>query len=253
MRPPERTYYDAFFASPDCQRLDSGVGFRSLRRAQADYLFRRVQRFTSACDALSVGCGSGEIEMLLSARGWRVFAFDCSHTGLAIGRQRATHDKLACLSFGQAYATRLPVSSASCDLVLALSVLHHLKPFERAKALDEAHRVLRNGGVVIAYDPSRWRALRLAKFLVRRRYNLLHSPDEEELSPRQMLRLAQEAGFKSAQVEFFGFFIDPLTWLFPNMYPVLFDLLYRLDRVLVRLPGRQLASNFFLIGQKPSN
>jgi hypothetical protein len=65
-----------------------------------------------------------------------------------------------------------------------------------------------------------------------------------------MRRLARATGFASAKTEYFDLFIDPLTWLFPSMDPRLFSILYRVDRVAVRLPGKQLASNFFLSAQR---
>jgi SAM-dependent methyltransferase len=250
-RRSERTYYDTFFASSECGGLDDGTGFRSLRQAQADYLCHKMRSFADAGVVLSVGCGNGEIEMLLDGTRWRVFAFDLSFAGLAAGSHRAAQRNLTHLSFGQAALPGLPISSRSCDVVLALSILHHLRPPKRAEALYEIHRVLRDGGWFIAYDPSKWRVLRLAKFLVRKKYDALHSPDEEELDPRQMQRLAQSVGFEQVWIEFFDIFIDPLTWLFPNMPPGLFKMLYKLDRALVHSPGKQLASNFFLVGHKP--
>jgi len=251
-RRSERTYYDTFFSSLESERVDQGVGFQLLRRAQADYLCRRLQSFAATGIVLSMGCGNGEIEMLLDDTVGRVFAFDLSLAGLIAGSVRAAQRNLAHLSFGQASVTELPVSTESCDAVLLLSLLHHLQPFRRVEALNEVYRVLRAGGWFIAYDPSQWRAVRLVKFLVRKKYDALHSPDEDEVSPRQMQRLARTIGFDQVQVEFFDLFIDPLTWLCPDMPPRLFKVLYTLDRAFVRVPGRQLASNFFLVGHKPS-
>ena len=250
-RRSERTYYDAFFTGSECRDLDSGTGFQSLRQAQADYLGQRMLSLADGGKVLSVGCGNGAIEMLLDSTRWRVLALDLSFTGLVTGSHRAVQRDLGHLSFCQATVPELPIFSCSCNVVLALSVLHHLRPPQRTEALYEIYRVLRDGGGFIAYDPSKWRALRLAKFLVREKYDAFHSPDEEELDPRQMRQLAQRIGFEQVRVEFFGMFIDPLTWLFPNIHPTLFKALYKLDRALVHLPAKQLASNFFLVGRKP--
>ena len=252
-RRSERGYYDSFFTGSEGEELDDGVGFQSLRRAQASYLRQRIDPVAAKGTILSVGCGNGEIEMHLADPHWHVVAFDLSFVGPATGRQRAAQRDLGRLSFGQASLTELPLSACSCDVVIAMSVLHHIQPLKRAAALCEVHRVLKEGGWFLAYDPSKWRVLRLAKFLVRAKYDAVHSPDEEELSPRQMQRLAQKAGFEPVRVEFFDMFIDPLTWLFPDMSPTLFKLLYGFDRALVRFPGKQLASNFFLIGHKLSS
>jgi SAM-dependent methyltransferase len=249
-RGSERSYYDSFFDSAEARALDRGAGFRALRAAQAQFIARQLRALTSAQTILSIGCGNGAIEQHLIDPRWQLVAFDLSFAGPALGR-RQTRGQPG-LSFAQAAAWPLPVRDDQFDGVLALSVLHHLTAAGRERALREAHRVLRPGGWFIAYDPSRWRALRLAKWLVRRRYDLMHSPDEEELNPREMQQLAAQCGFAPARLIFFDYFIDPLTWLFPAMPPGLFRVLYRLDRMLVQLPGRQLASNFFLIAQKPS-
>ncbi len=250
-RGSERGYYDSFFDSPEARALDRGTGFRALRAAQAQFIAHQLRALTSAQTILSVGCGNGAIEQHLIDPRWRLYAFDLSFAGPALGRRQVQAHGRAGLSFAQAAIAPLPVRDDQFDGVLALSVLHHLTAAGRERALREAHRVLRPGGWFIAYDPSRWRALRLVKWLVRRRYDLMHSPDEEELNPREMQQLAAHCGFAPARLIFFDHFVDPLTWLFPAMPPGLFRVLYRLDRILVRLPGRQLASNFFLIARKP--
>ncbi len=246
----ERDHYDAFFTGSEAQALDQGTGFQLLRRIQADFLRQKILFPGAIGSILSVGCGNGEIEMHLANSHWRLFAFDLSFAGPALGSRRTARRNTTCLSFGQASLTELPIASHSCDVVLALSVLHHLRPPERPKALAEIYRVLGKNGRFIAYDPSKWRIVRLGKFLVRGKFDALHSPDEEELCPRQMHRLAQAVGFERVQIEFFDMFIDPLVWLLPNMHPGLFRLLYKLDRAMMRFPWKRLASNFFLIGHK---
>jgi len=251
-RGSERGYYDSFFESAEARALDRGAGFQALRAAQAQFIKRQIQTPANVQTILSIGCGSGAIEQHMIDPRWQLFAFDLSFAGPALGRRQAQARGLAGLNFAQAAVSPLPVPGDRFDAVLALSVLHHLPVEQRERALREARRVLRPGGWFVAYDPSRWRALRLAKWLVRRRYDLMHSPDEEELSPRAMQQLAAACGFAPARLIFFDYFIDPLTWLFPALPPALFRVLYWLDRCLVRLPGRQLASNFFLIAQKPA-
>jgi SAM-dependent methyltransferase len=251
-RRSERTYYDSFFTSQAAAALDTGAGFQALREAQANYLKHKIKSLSAARTVLSIGCGNGEIEQLLADSQWHLTAFDLSFAGPAAGQQRVRQRQTTTLSFGQAGVVELPIAANQADVILALSVLHHLTPEMRQRALREVYRVLRPGGWFIAYDPSRWRALRLVKFLVRRTYDALHSPDEEELSPREMQQLARAAGYTAVKVDYFDFFIDPLTWLIPTMAPRIFQVLYNLDRILVHLPGKQLASNFFLLGRKPS-
>jgi SAM-dependent methyltransferase len=90
---------------------------------------------------LDVGCGEGELARHLPDGAWH--GVDNSAEMLARAPRPAV----------QAEATVLPFADASFDSVALLYMLYHLP--EPARALAEAHRVLRPGGLVAAAAPSR--------------------------------------------------------------------------------------------------
>jgi|GEM_PF-3255666 len=100
---------------------------------------------------LDVGCGEGELARHLPEGAW--VGLDDSRTMLAAAPQPAV--------LGE--ATELPFPDASFDAVALLYVLYHLS--EPARALEEAHRVLRAGGLVAVAAPSRHDSPELAHLL----------------------------------------------------------------------------------------
>lgn len=100
---------------------------------------------------LDVGCGQGELARQLPDDGW--VGIDNSAEMLA----RAPEPKHL------AEATALPFPDASFASVALLYVLYHLPHPERA--LAEAHRVLRPGGLVAVAAPSRYDSPELAHAL----------------------------------------------------------------------------------------
>jgi SAM-dependent methyltransferase len=102
---------------------------------------------------LDVGCGEGELARHLPEGAW--VGVDSSPTMLAGAPGPVV----------EADATALPYSDASFGSLALLYVLYHLP--EPARALAEAHRVLRSGGLLAAAAPSRHDSPELAHVLPR--------------------------------------------------------------------------------------
>src|SRR5689334_21416193 len=100
---------------------------------------------------LEVGCGLGDDAAALAklvAPGGRVCAVYGCQTMIVAARDR--HGDVADLSFDVADAARLPFESATFDACRIDRVLHHIA--DPAPAIAEMTRVLRPGGVLVAYD-----------------------------------------------------------------------------------------------------
>lgn len=100
---------------------------------------------------LEVGCGLGDDAAALAARvapGGSVLAIDGSQAMVEEARRR--HDNVDGLSFEVADATQLPYQSASFDGCRIDRVLQHIA--DPGAAIAEMARVLRPGGVLVAFD-----------------------------------------------------------------------------------------------------
>lgn len=100
---------------------------------------------------LEVGCGLGDDAASLTklvAPGGSVVAIDGSQTMIETARGR--HGDVAGLSFDVADAAHLPFDDASFDACRIDRVLQHLA--DPASAILEMVRVIRPGGVLVAYD-----------------------------------------------------------------------------------------------------
>jgi len=98
----------------------------------------------AASPALDMGCGDGVLGHLLSGSALHWIGLDLS--------RRLLNDAPRPVVLGD--AARLPLRSDSFGAVAALYMLYHL--VEPGRAIREAHRVLRSGGLFVAAAPSRY-------------------------------------------------------------------------------------------------
>ena len=136
-------------------RLSGGQGALELVRTRI-----LLERYLPASPAVvaDVGGGPGRYALWLAERGYRVHLVD--PVPLHIEQARAAANArpgvaLASADVGDARA--LPLPDASADAVLLLGPLYHLpERADRLRALVEARRVCRPGGVIIAAAISRF-------------------------------------------------------------------------------------------------
>ena len=102
---------------------------------------------------LEIGVGTGRVALPLRDRGVRLAGLDIA--GAMLRRLVANAGDSTAPPLVQGDASRLPVAAATFGSVLAVHVLH-LIPHWRV-AVDEALRVLRPGGALVASFPGRAR------------------------------------------------------------------------------------------------
>lgn len=151
--PDEMLHY--YETSNEAQRLLQGHGHLELARTQ-ELILRHIPPPPAV--VLDIGGGSGVYACWLARLGYQVHLVDAvpRHVEQAIQASAAQPDHpLASCTVGD--ARRVDRDAESADAVLLLGPLYHLTARdERLSALREAHRLLRNGGVVYAAAISRF-------------------------------------------------------------------------------------------------
>lgn len=99
---------------------------------------------------IDVGCGDGWLTRFLASRGAHVTGVEVSPKALARARSiKPVGDE----HYIQGLAEDLPVPSRSADVIIYFNSLHHVDADGLMKALREAARVLRSGGILYISEP----------------------------------------------------------------------------------------------------
>jgi len=149
--PAIKTFYDR---TPEEERLE--LGPFQLERARTRELILRHAHAAPAV-VLDVGGAAGAYAFWLAELGYEVHLVDATPRLVDIARQRneTAKKRLASANAGDARALTQPDESAS--IVLLLGPLYHLVDArDRHRALTEALRVLRPGGLLFAAGISRF-------------------------------------------------------------------------------------------------
>ena len=97
-----------------------------------------------------LGCGEGYLTLESARWARHVTAVDRSREVLARGKALAARRKLTNITWKRGDIEDVPLADRSVDLALLSQALHHAA--EPARALTEAHRILRPGGRVVVLD-----------------------------------------------------------------------------------------------------
>ena len=191
---------------------------------------------------LDIGCAAGaEFEPLL-ARGFQIVGIDYSPEMLRLARQRfgASHS----VHLARADAEALPFPDASFDQVVCLGVFEYLTTYERS--LNEIHRVLRPGGMVIISLPTRisldrisnklfntttvplWRVIK--KLMGKRSSGQPVGRRWNRCIPWQFRAMLRQHGFSPEHSAYSGFLLFPLGHLWPTAEFRLFSMLERFSK-----------------------
>jgi hypothetical protein len=101
-------------------------------------------------EVVDVGCGDGTLARMMARRGAHVIGIEVSPRQLA--RARAA-PQAGDERYLQGCAEDLPLGNQSADIVVFFNSLHHVHVGDMPKALKEAGRVLRRGGVLFVSEP----------------------------------------------------------------------------------------------------
>ncbi|HTX43228.1 MAG TPA: class I SAM-dependent methyltransferase [Methanocella sp.] len=133
-------------------RLYSFISSTRMVRDYYESVAAQVLERAAAGRVLDIGTGPGRLPIAIASRNKyiRVTGLDLSADMVKIAARRAAKKGLANVDFKVGSAGELPFGDREFDLVISTLSFHHWK--EPGKALDEAYRVLREGGEAWIYD-----------------------------------------------------------------------------------------------------
>jgi SAM-dependent methyltransferase len=241
----ELAYYENLYGT-----IGAGHFAKPAVVAFRDYLARRILRSTGAgrnSRILSIGCGIGDLELLLAPHVAHVTGVDLSPAAIAEANRAAHARHLRNVRFLEGAWQDAPLAGESFDLVLAIFFLHHLPDAELAAFPAKLLPFLGPNAVFYALEPSAHRLSGfLGKLLVPRLMKKYQTDDERQLLPRPTAAPFRDAGFEVA-TPWFDFVSTPLAGLFPS-WALGYGMARWLDEALTACPGlRALSSNFELI------
>lgn len=100
-----------------------------------------------------LGAGEGTLSQLLAQRAEKVIAVDNSENMVAFGSDLALKHGVGNLEYRAGDLEALPIEDCAVDLAVLSQSLHHAP--HPQKALEEAHRILRDKGRIIILDLKR--------------------------------------------------------------------------------------------------
>ena len=153
MNPPDEVqkYYAEF---PEESRLSLG-SFRLEFERTKDVLTRALP--LPPCRVVDVGGAAGAYSLWLAAGDYEVHLVDASSRLIETARRESARARKPIASMSVGDARRVPQPDGSTDAVLLMGPLYHLTgAADRRLALDEAMRLLKPGGVLVAAAISRY-------------------------------------------------------------------------------------------------
>ena len=181
-------------------------------------------------EILEVGAGSGFYTRELVARAAKVTATELSPSALEQAKRNAGEGPEYRLEDAQ----RLSFADERFDKVLLSEVIEHVP--DPARAVHEAARVLRPGGLLVVSTPSRFSPLNIAYAAKRRIRGYAFNEHLHEYTPGSFRDLLDEA-FEVESLEFANFVLPyPADELYMRVGNPGLGVLGRLERGLARAP-----------------
>jgi SAM-dependent methyltransferase len=173
---------------------------------------------------LSVGCGWHPGRHLFPKPGWHMTGVELEQSWIDLLVKAGDLDD----GFAGRGGELDSLEDASFDVVLYRLVLHHIAfQGSLAPALDEARRLLRPGGALVAVEPGSWHPVGAALGLANRAglgTRVHGTPDDIPLSPRRLEADARAAGLEPE--------VHAVTYSWRRLPPAVQRAIHRLDEPL---------------------
>jgi len=104
---------------------------------------------------LEVGCGNGANLWMLAQEGFNVTGLDLSGISLGLAQRELESRDIFGISLIEACMTRLPFEDNCYDAIIDCFSSNCLNTLDFVSYLEEAHRILKTGGRLFIYTPSK--------------------------------------------------------------------------------------------------
>jgi SAM-dependent methyltransferase len=212
-----------------------------MMRRERDLIRRRLG--LDRGEVLSIGAGWHPGRHMFPAPAFRLTAVDADPGKVAGVIQSGSADEAYV-----GYAGHLDLPDHSFDVVLYRLVLHHIA-FQGSlvPCFEEAARLLRPGGALVAVEPGLWHPVGLGLALANRLgvASAIHgTPDDIPLSPRRLLARSHAAGLEPE--------VHAVTFTWRRLPAAVQRALWPLDRAGSRPRAARLGHTLMLIARSPA-
>jgi ubiquinone/menaquinone biosynthesis C-methylase UbiE len=164
-------------------------------------IMKRLSEERDLGDAIDLGCGTGYLTRAITGKARHVFASDLSDQMLELARNRLSEYQNVTIQKAHCAHTGFP--DDRFDTVLMANLIHVID--DPLSCLRESYRILRSGGhlLVIDFTGYRLHPFRKARLALRyaRRWGVPPRSGRNDLSPEELARLVENAGFSIKNVE----------------------------------------------------
>ncbi|GEM_PF-1334256 len=105
-----------------------------------------LMRLSKKDIVLDAGCAVGRWAFAIAPKVKKVYGIDVSGKMISIAKKIAMENKVRNVEFKKSGVEKLPFKNGFFDVVLSVTVLQHVPPKSRGKAVAELARVCKNGG-----------------------------------------------------------------------------------------------------------
>jgi 2-polyprenyl-3-methyl-5-hydroxy-6-metoxy-1,4-benzoquinol methylase len=243
----ERQFFTGYYAeqryNPTGWRLRQERDLRLVRAGAPGGRLGRV---------LSIGCGDGQFELMLARHADSVLGVDLSPEAIAAARGAQARAGVANVEFRCESVADLAVSERF-DTITCVAFLHHLPAAAWAEFLDFVASRLAPGGLLYTQDPNLHGLLRhVGRWVLGRRYDAYHSPDERELDPAEVVAALRRVGLTDVALRYIDTTLIPMLYAARSGPPALFHACTAFDRLWSASPLARWASGFAVVARKPA-
>jgi len=156
----------------------------------------RLRKEINLGEVIELGCGTGHFTKVIATNADHVMATDLS--GPMVETARGELEEFTNVTVRKASAHKTPFPSGRFDTVLMANLVHVVK--NPLACLQEGHRILKTGGVILVVDFTDFGMPWARKFRMVFRYlstfGLPPRHGQSNLSPRKLGLLITQAGFE---------------------------------------------------------